>query len=195
MRYRCRRYEATFGSETALKAHARAKHPHTYYAPKVAYISAITAIVLVGGYLILSRQPPPHAVGAPVSGIECWSGEQTAYHAHVVLEIYVRGERRVVPANIGVIPNRCMYWLHTHDPTGLIHVEAPRKIRATLGQFFDVWGQPLNEERLLDVDLGATGLRIRALVDGQPYDGNPREIELVDMRRIILDVGPPFAVS
>jgi hypothetical protein len=47
-----------------------------------------------------------------------------------------------------------MYWIHTHDSTGWIHVEAPRKIRATLGQFFDVWGQPLSREKVLDVDLG-----------------------------------------
>jgi hypothetical protein len=88
-----------------------------------------------------------------------------------------------------------MYWIHTHDSTGWIHVEAPRKIRATLGQFFDVWGQPLSRERVLDVDLRSSGLEMRIYVDGKPYEGDPREIELVDMREIVIDVGPPFARS
>ncbi|MCS7095029.1 MAG: hypothetical protein NZ988_04390 [Thaumarchaeota archaeon] len=87
---------------------------------------------------MLSREPSPRVVGEPISGIECWSMEQVAYHVHALLEVYVRGEKRTVPANVGIIPNRCMYLIHTHDTTGLIHVEAPRKIRAKLGQFFNI---------------------------------------------------------
>ncbi|MEN3047511.1 MAG: hypothetical protein ABDH63_01845 [Candidatus Caldarchaeales archaeon] len=195
MRYRCRRCGATFGSENALRAHERARHPLRFYGVRLGYLSAVAVALLLGGYLVLSRQPPPSVVGAPISGIECWSGEQTAYHVHAILEIYVRGQRREVPANVGVVPNRCMYWVHTHDPTGVIHVEAPRRIRATLGQFFDVWGQPMGEEGVLDIDLRGSGMKLRVYVDGQPYYGDPREIELVDMRRIVMDVGPPFAVS
>ncbi|MDJ0275129.1 MAG: C2H2-type zinc finger protein [Nitrososphaerota archaeon] len=195
MRYRCRSCGATFASREALRAHIRSKHPVSYYAPRIGYVSALVLVALVGGYLVLAREPPAQAVGAPISGIECWSMEQVAYHVHAKLEVYVRGERRTVPANIGIIPNRCMYWLHTHDATGWIHVEAPREIRPTLGQFFDIWGQPLSRERVLDVDLVSSGLGMRVYVDGKPYDGDPREIELIDMREIVIDVGPPFAIS
>ncbi len=195
MRHRCRRCGSTFATREALTAHVRSKHPLSYYAPKAGYISAIALVVLLGGYVVLTREPPARAVGAPISGIECWASEQVAYHVHTKLEIYVRGEKRTVPANVGIIPNRCMYWLHTHDSTGWIHVEAPREIRATLGQFFDVWGQPLSRERVLDVDLRSSGLEMQVYVDGKPYEGDPREIELVDMREIVIDVGPPFARS
>lgn len=195
MKHRCRSCGSAFASREALMAHVRAKHPVSYYAPRVGYASAVVLAALLGGYLVLVREPPALAVGAPISGIECWSMEQVAYHVHTKLEIYVRGERRPVPANVGIVPNKCMYWLHTHDATGWIHVEAPREIRATLGQFFDVWGQPLSRERVLDVDLASSGLEMRVYVDGRPYDGDPRQIELVDMREIVIDVGPPFARS
>jgi len=195
MRHRCRRCGSTFATKEALRAHVRAKHPLSYHLPRFGFAAVLGLVVLLGGYFVLTREPPARAVGAPISGIECWATEQAAYHVHTKLEIYVRGEKRTVPANIGIIPNRCMYWLHTHDSTGWIHVEAPRQIRATLGQFFDIWGQPLSSERVLEVDLRSSGLEMRIYVDGKPHEGDPREIELVDMREIVIDVGPPFARS
>ncbi len=195
MKHRCKRCGAAFGSKEALTAHVRSKHPLSYHIPRLSFTAAIGLVVLLGGFAVLTREPPALAVGAPISGIECWATEQVAYHVHTLLEIYVRGEKRTVPANVGIIPNKCMYWLHTHDVTGWIHVEAPRQIRATLGQFFDIWGQPLSRERVLDLDLRSSGLEMRVYVDGELYEGDPREIELVDMREIVIDVGPPFARS
>jgi hypothetical protein len=193
MRHRCKRCGSTFATREALRAHVRSKHPLSYYLPRFGFAAVLGLVVVLGGYAVLTREPPAQAVGAPISGIECWAMEQVNYHGHTRLEIYVRGERRTVPANVGIIPNRCMYWLHTHDSTGWIHVEAPRQIRATLGQFFDIWGQPLSRERVLDVDLRSSGLEMRIYIDGKLYAGDPREIELVDMREIVIDVGPPFA--
>jgi hypothetical protein len=193
MKHRCKRCGSTFASREALRAHVRSKQPLSYYLPRFGFAAVLGLVFVLGGYAVLTREPPAQAVGAPISGIECWAMEQVNYHVHAKLELYVRGEKRTVPAYVGIIPNRCMYWLHTHDSTGWIHVEAPRQIRATLGQFFDVWGQPLSRERVLDVDLRSSALEMRIYVDGKPYEGDPREIELVDMREIVIDVGPPFA--
>ncbi|HKR74492.1 MAG TPA: hypothetical protein VJR94_10330, partial [Candidatus Nitrosocosmicus sp.] len=44
-----------------------------------------------------------------------------------------------VPAGIGIIPNECIFWLHTHDDSGIIHVEAPYETSFSLGQFLQVW--------------------------------------------------------
>jgi hypothetical protein len=46
-----------------------------------------------------------------------------------------------VPANIG-IDEQAGYLtsLHTHDATGIIHVESPTRRSFNLGDFFDVWG-------------------------------------------------------
>jgi hypothetical protein len=195
MRHRCKRCGSTFATREALRTHVRSKHPLSYYLPRFGFAAVLGLVVVLGGYAVPTREPPAQAVGAPISGIECWAMEQVNYHVHAKLEVYVKGERRTVPANIGIITNRCMYWLHTHDSTGWIHVEAPRQIWATLGQFFDIWGQPLSRERVLDVDLRSSGLEMRIYVDGKLYAGDPREIELVDRREIVIDVGPPFARS
>jgi hypothetical protein len=44
-----------------------------------------------------------------------------------------------IPAGIGIIPNNCIFWLHTHDDSGIIHVESPSQTSFTLGQFLQVW--------------------------------------------------------
>jgi len=36
--------------------------------------------------------------------------------------------------------------VHTHDSTGIIHVEFPRKHDFTLRDFFTVWDEPFNKE-------------------------------------------------
>jgi hypothetical protein len=37
-----------------------------------------------------------------------------------------------------------LYWLHTHDDSGIIHIESPVNRDYTLGQFFDVWNKKSN---------------------------------------------------
>ena len=44
-----------------------------------------------------------------------------------------------IPADIGIIPEKCIYWLHTHDNSGIMHIESPTKRNFTLGQFLQIW--------------------------------------------------------
>src|SRR5207248_3335158 len=53
-----------------------------------------------------------------------------------------------VPANVGIPYDSainvggqhiCYYWLHTHDASGVAHIESPTPHLYTLGQFFDIW--------------------------------------------------------
>jgi hypothetical protein len=70
----------------------------------------------------------------------------THYHAHLTL--YVNGKRVQIPQNIALqAPPGMSSDVHTHDSAvdpgknGIIHVESPTaNFRATLLQFFDVWG-------------------------------------------------------
>jgi hypothetical protein len=78
----------------------------------------------------------------PVAGIYCDSLEQTAYHIHAHLTVYINGQPVSIPQGIGIATDQsCLYWLHTHTSDGVIHIEAPKKVSPTLGDFLDIWGQ------------------------------------------------------
>ncbi len=76
------------------------------------------------------------AINLPALGAE---GE--ALHIHQHLDIFVNGKPVTVPAGIGInMDARFISQLHTHDMSGVIHVESDQVRDFTLGQFFDVWG-------------------------------------------------------
>ena len=128
--------------------------------------------------------------GAPVDGVSCDTGEQLAFHVHAHLFVLKDGVRQPVSASVGIpgapLP-RCFYWLHTHDRTGIIHMEAPRQQTFTLGQFFDIWGQPLTTSKiaLLAVPTG----QLAVFVDGHSYVGDPRQVELKDHTQVVIEIG------
>lgn len=136
----------------------------------------------------------------PVHGITCGSSEQLAYHIHAYLTVYVNGAMRAVPGGIGIpgstVVNsqngpvasggNCIYWLHTHAPDGVIHIESPIVRVYTLGDFFDEWRQPLSPGNVA----GAMGT-VRAIVNGKPWTASPRTIPLLPHAVIQLDVGSP----
>ena len=83
----------------------------------------------------------------PVDGVYCDSLEQSVEHIHAHLSIYINGASVPLVANTGIAPIgvtsqanvTCYYWLHTHDASGVIHIESPTTKPFTLNQFFDVW--------------------------------------------------------
>jgi hypothetical protein len=86
-----------------------------------------------------------NAAYPPVDGIYCDALEQTAYHIHAHLTIYIDGKPVTIPQGVGIASDQsCYYWLHTHATDGVIHIEFPRHGTPTLGNFLDVWGQSFN---------------------------------------------------
>ena len=81
----------------------------------------------------------------------------------------------------------CFSWLHTHAPDGIIHIESPVKRQYTLGNFFDVWGQPLGPSQV-----GPAHGPVTAFYNGQHYLGNPNDIPIGKHVQIQLDVGRPL---
>jgi len=64
------------------------------------------------------------------------------YHIHAHLTMYINGSNLPLPANMGIATDgSCFYWLHTHDTTGVIHIESPSQRIFTLGNFFDEWAK------------------------------------------------------
>ncbi|MDQ6772524.1 MAG: hypothetical protein M3024_05985 [Candidatus Dormibacteraeota bacterium] len=131
--------------------------------------------------------------GQPVANVHCDTGEQLAVHYHAHLTILYRGTPVTVPAQTGIL-STCFYWLHTHDTTGVIHIEAPQSSATrvfTLGDFFHVWGQPLSTTQVATFKVGS-GDQLKMWVDGAPYTGDPSQIPLKSHRQIVLQIGPPF---
>jgi hypothetical protein len=142
------------------------------------------------------------ASGRKVDGIGCQSNFHLLFHWHASLAIFANGEQRQIPAGVGIIDpkqtrnskgqpyieeGRCFYWLHTHAPDGVIHIESPVQRGFTLGDFFDEWGLPLSTDQV-----GPAKGHVTALYDGKVYQGNPRDIPLVDKAQVQLDVGTPL---
>jgi hypothetical protein len=71
------------------------------------------------------------------------------YHVHAVLFVYVNGKKITVPANFGIDPQgRFLAPVHTHDTTGIIHMESAKPYPFTLGEAFDIWGVKFSDTQL-----------------------------------------------
>ncbi len=64
-------------------------------------------------------------------------------HVHPWLRITINNQSVTIPANIGIVASAtgtCFEPLHTHDASGIIHVEATDASTVyTLGHFFQIW--------------------------------------------------------
>jgi hypothetical protein len=78
-------------------------------------------------------------------------------------------------------------WLHTHAADGVVHIESPVERTYTLGEFFDIWGQPLTRARV-----GRARGRVTALFNGRVFTGNPRRIPLLAHSQVELEIGCPL---
>lgn len=126
--------------------------------------------------VFLIRLHPQQSTTAPVDQISCDQGEQLAFHNHAHLSIFIDGQMVTIPATIGIAADGCLYWLHTHAPDGIIHMEAPQSQSFELGNFLDIWKQrfsQLDYPRTLDQTTGWL-----AFDNGKPVAGNFRAIPL-----------------
>lgn len=137
------------------------------------------------------------ATGAPqgqsVANISCDNGEQLAVHYHTHVDIIYKGQPVTIPSQTGIL-STCFYWMHTHDTSGIVHVEAPQSSATrqfTLGDFFKIWGQPLSSSRVATFKVGS-GDQLKMWVNGQPYAGDPSNIVMKSHEQIVLEIGPSF---
>lgn len=109
--------------------------------------------------------------GQTVDNVPCLYGNMgTGYHVHAFVGLYVNGAWDAIPQAIGmknpvepiqsgqpndtdeVLTAQCFYKLHTHDYSGIIHVEDPTEPQnfnvdytyASLQSVFDEWGEPVS---------------------------------------------------
>ncbi len=174
----------------------------------------VIAFLLIFGLIALlihNLSAPAHAqiTGQYGRNIACESMEEAAVHYHANLQIIINGKSEPVPAGVGFSPNpamaTCLYWLHTHDNSGVIHIEAPQGSATRqflLGDFFAIWAQdPANSIAFGAPELTATNFfghpidknhPLTVYVDGKLYTGDPNQIVLKPHENIWLEYGTPL---
>src|SRR5437764_8534863 len=99
-----------------------------------------------------------------------------SYHVHAHLEIFNDGKPETISDQSGHYPDYdCQYWLHAHDTSGIIHVEAPHKIVPTLATWFAVVKRTTGKAPSITP---AAGQKMRVWVNEKPYSGDPLRIPL-----------------
>jgi hypothetical protein len=117
-------------------------------------------------------------------------GGKEKFHIHAMLHIYVNGLLSPLPADIGLDSAKGIESsMHTHDGTGIIHMEAPHPYKYTLGDFFAVWGVKLGPAQVGGLK-GYGGDRLHFYLNGKPFS-NPAALVLHKDDSVVIGYGPP----
>lgn len=129
---------------------------------------------------LLSRRLRP-------SGLDALTMEGAVLHRHEHLDLYVNGRAVTIPAFVGIDQEAgFLTELHTHDTSGIVHVESPVRRSFTLGQFFCEWGVKLNAQCV-----GPYQGQLAWWVDGRRMHGNPALLQLRQHQEIVIAAGRP----
>ena len=158
---------------------------------------AVSAFVIVGiliaagqlaiiGLVIQSKQTGPRsaASGTGSTKIQCSPAESLDTHFHVALRLHQAGHVDVLPAHTG-IGLTCLYWIHVHDGSGIVHIEAPAAFQDhvfVLADVFGVAGGQLDSSHLNTTSYPGGGVTV--YVDGKKWDQAPGAVPLVDLETI-----------
>lgn len=155
------------------------------------------------GGLQLRTTDPPWSVPSDevryirAAGLPPLDAEQTVVHYHAHLDLLVDGKPVPVAAGIGIDESaRKISPLHTHDTTGVVHIESANNSEFTLGQLFTEWDVRLNAHCIGGLCAGGNdGAQLRVAVDGQPYQGDPGRIVFKAHQEIAIQYGPPSSMK
>src|SRR2546428_2189027 len=135
----------------------------------IALILAVAITITLGIGLSIRSTP---MIAAQMAG----GNKPIIMHFHPHLNLMIDGKPVTVPSQIGIDSSLWkdhsldqygmqamangmsgMAPLHTHDATGIIHVESNPNRNYTLGEFLNIWG-----------GLDTSGKTVKATVDGKP---------------------------
>lgn len=123
------------------------------------------------------------------AGLPLLSAEGTIVHYHAHLDVFHNGEPVSVPANIGIdYSAQKISPLHTHDDSGIVHVEALEDEAVTLGQFLTEWGVRVDGDCIGDI-CGANASAV--YVDGVKQSTPVSALVLKSRQQIALVLGTP----
>lgn len=125
------------------------------------------------------------------AGLPPLEAESSVVHYHAHLDVIVDGRPVTVPALIGIDEGaRRISPLHTHDPSGVLHIEAPGQDSFTLAQLFTEWDVRLTQNCLGSLCTGnGNGKALALYVDGKQRSGDPSTLVLAKHQEIALVYG------
>jgi hypothetical protein len=177
---------------------------------QLAWIAGITVVVAAGVFVFTNRDdqgtsgvtlPGELTTEAPWDANAAKSAargtalglpaEGTTMHEHADLEIFVHGSKEPVPTDIGIDTSKgTIQSIHTHDDTGLVHLESSQSREFTLGEFFGVWGVRFTPS-CLGAYCNEGNNRLQVFVDGEEVNGSLQDVQLDDQTVIVVTFGTP----
>jgi len=146
----------------------------------------------------LSSAPPPWLLPTDArpfiaaAGLQVQGAETLTVHYHTHVDIIDKGAAVPVPGGIGfVIQNgqaTGITSLHTHDASGVVHIESQTNTPFTLGQVFTEWGVRLTTGQIGGL-ISGNGNALRVYVNGTRFAGDPATIVLEPHQEIALWFG------
>jgi hypothetical protein len=208
--------KASQARQYLAQVRAQQQHQHRRRRMLITVIGAVVAALVLAGfaYGVVASTPTTAAATATATtpadgGLPPWPtptdpypgvkaaglsigpmGMAEHYHAH--LDIFVNGKPVPVAADIGIDPQTGdMTALHTHDTSGVLHIEAATKGDAyTLGQIFKEWGVTLTSNQIGALKTG-NGTTLATYVNGKQVSGDPATIVLKPHLQVALVYGTP----
>lgn len=160
----------------------------------VVVVAGIVGALLIGSAGSGRTSPPPWPVPADTAarvkdaGLSMLAAEGEVLHIHQHLSITVDGRPVTVPARIGILVvdgrERSFSYIHTHNTSGVLHVESPVKKRFFLGQAFTEWNVRLAPGQVGPYRDGHDGVRLTLFVDRTRYTGDPTALVLAGRQDI-----------
>ena len=137
------------------------------------------------------------------AGLPGFTSEKLFFHVHAHLDVFVDGKAEPVAAGIGIsdelgkaqaagkakCDHPCISPLHTHDDSGVLHVENDSDRQINLGQLFTQWGVRFSPDCV--GAYCAPDKPYKVYVGGQQFTGDASTIVLKNLTEIALVIGTP----
>jgi hypothetical protein len=135
--------------------------------------------------------PADASAQAKAAGLPMLGAEGQVLHIHSHLDVFVDGKAVTVPAEIGIdVSKQQISPLHTHDTSGVVHIESPVKADFTLGQFMTEWNVPISKDAIGTLKVG-DGKELHVYVNGKEQAGDPASLKLAAHDEIAVVYGAP----
>jgi hypothetical protein len=173
-------------------------------APAPTYTAPPPVLPVPGSTVALTTAPPPWPAPAVVgngagsaayvaaAGLP-YAEEMLSVHYHAHLDILVDGKTVEVPPYLGFVATGQKVLglapLHTHDGTGVIHIENSVPAEFVLGQVFVEWGVRFTPTCLAGYCTDS-GHELAVFVNGKRTTSDPTRIVLTKHEEIAIEYGP-----